>query len=95
MADANAGADVNDAEVELVEPQRIRVVSSLLMLFFCVTSFLHILSADGENTQRKTTNECSRKNLMKYSCLDLPILPLHSNSQRKTTLLETLYDTSS
>ncbi|KAH0289113.1 RBP11-like subunits of RNA polymerase [Aureobasidium namibiae CBS 147.97] len=26
MADANAGADVNDAEVELVEPQRIRVL---------------------------------------------------------------------
>lgn len=33
MADANAGADVNDAEVELVEPQRIRVVSLLYMLF--------------------------------------------------------------
>ena len=43
MADANAGADVNDAEVELVEPQRIRVVSSLLMLFFCVTSFFACL----------------------------------------------------
>jgi hypothetical protein len=27
MADASVGADVNDAEVELVEPQRIRVVS--------------------------------------------------------------------
>ncbi|KAI4740313.1 hypothetical protein E4T50_09232 [Aureobasidium sp. EXF-12298] len=25
MADANAGAEINDAEVELVEPQRIRV----------------------------------------------------------------------
>ena len=32
MADANAGADINDAEVELVEPQRIRVVSFSFML---------------------------------------------------------------
>ena len=50
MADATVGANMNDAEVELVEPQRIRVVSFLFMLFAHDTSFLHTLSADGKDT---------------------------------------------
>ncbi|CAD0099244.1 unnamed protein product [Aureobasidium mustum] len=39
MADAVAGADVDAAEVELVEPQRIRVVSTYLFNFH-INSFL-------------------------------------------------------
>lgn len=93
MADANAGADVNDAEVELVEPQRIRVVSFFSCFFLMSPLFLHALSADGEDTLLRTANTFSRANLMKNSCLDLPTLLLHLSLPRKTTLLETLCDT--
>jgi hypothetical protein len=37
MADVSVGADVNNAEVELVEPQRIRVVSLLSIFSFLCT----------------------------------------------------------
>jgi hypothetical protein len=40
MADASVGADVNDAEIELVEPQRIRVVSSISIFSFLCTKVL-------------------------------------------------------
>jgi hypothetical protein len=89
MADATVGADVNDTEVELVEPQRIRVVSLLF------TFFLHKFFAFCRLRCNDTTNckKYTRANLIQNSCLDQPILPLHSNSPRKITLLEMLYDT--
>ena len=94
MADAIAGADVDAAEVELVEPQRIRVVSTLSIQFsykfffsyaddFCKTSLQH------------APDEKLRANLTENSFLDPPTLLLHLNSPRKTTLLEMLCVTSS
>jgi hypothetical protein len=96
MADANAGADINNAEVELVEPQRIRVVSFLFILFSHMTSiFFAYYRANCKTALRQAQNKYSRANLMRNSYLDQLILLLHSNSPRKTTLLETLCDTSS
>lgn len=40
MADAIPGAEVDTADVEIVEPQRIRVVSILSILFSISISFL-------------------------------------------------------
>jgi hypothetical protein len=94
MADASVGADVNDAEVELVEPQRIRVVSFIFVLFFSTQVLSLSPIVTNSATNGKHTYK-SKSDIKKNSCLDRPTLPLLSNSPKKTTLLETLYDTSS
>lgn len=90
MADAVAGADIGSAEIEIVEPQRIRVVS-IFHAFSPKQSFLRLVFFREKAIDNTTSGE--EASLTTNSYLDLPTLLLHSNSQRRTTLWAMLCDT--